>query len=126
MSAHQISCQRSRLLGLALGRALALRGALALRRRGRLASRGLARRGTARERAAVGLGHALLHLHLHLVLLGLGHHLRGLLLEHVAATGSAWGEEILEDFRDFLARFWLVKPKASEINSLLDMIREAA
>ncbi|MGJ8669366.1 MAG: glutamate synthase large subunit [Oceanococcus sp.] len=53
-------------------------------------------------------------------------HLRGLLLEHVAATGSAWGEEILEDFRDFLARFWLVKPKASEINSLLDMIREAA
>merc|ERR1719353_1938568 len=68
---HQNRCQISRLLRLALGRALA--------------SRGLARRSTARERAAVGLRHALLHLHLHLVLLGLGHHLRGLLRDgHVA------------------------------------------
>ncbi len=53
-------------------------------------------------------------------------HLRGLILNHVEATGSAWGDQILQDFRDYLARFWLVKPKATEINSLLDMIREAA
>ncbi len=53
-------------------------------------------------------------------------HLRGTIREHVNATGSEWGQEILNDFRDFMARFWLVKPKASEINSLLDMIREAA
>ncbi len=53
-------------------------------------------------------------------------HLRGLILDHVTATGSQWGEQILEDFRDYVARFWLVKPKATEINALLDMIREAA
>merc|ERR1740138_1276679 len=88
MSAHHIRCPRSRLL---LLRALALRArrrgtrrALARRRLGR-ARRRLGSTGTAREGAAVGLGHALLHLHLHLVLLGLGHHLRGLLLDgHVA------------------------------------------
>ncbi len=54
------------------------------------------------------------------------HHLRGLLSEHLQATGSSWTAEILDDFRDFLSRFWLVKPKASEINSLLDTIRQAA
>ena len=53
-------------------------------------------------------------------------HLRGLIEDHVAATGSAWGQHILDDYRDFLARFWLVKPKATEIRALLDSIREAA
>ena len=53
-------------------------------------------------------------------------HLRGLLIQHQEATGSAWTAQILDDYRDFLTRFWLVKPKASEINSLLDTIRQAA
>jgi len=36
-------------------------------------------------------------------------HLTGLLEQHVAETGSAWGAEILNDFRSFAGKFWLVK-----------------
>ena len=54
------------------------------------------------------------------------HYLRSLIEEHVAATGSPWGKAILEDFRDFLGRFWLVKPKAADLGSLLVTIRAAA
>ncbi len=54
------------------------------------------------------------------------HHLRSLLEQHVALTDSAWGAEILEDYRDFLPRFWLVKPKASELGTLITSLRQAA
>ncbi|MEN7342015.1 MAG: glutamate synthase large subunit [Pseudomonadota bacterium] len=54
------------------------------------------------------------------------HHLRGLLMRHVELTGSAWAGEILEDYRDFLSRFWLVKPKASELRNLMTSLRQAA
>jgi len=53
-------------------------------------------------------------------------YLRGMIEEFVAETGSVWGREILEDFATFLPRFWLVKPKALEINSLLDALLNAA
>ena len=53
-------------------------------------------------------------------------HLRGLILRHVELTGSAWGAEILDDFRGYLPRFWLVKPKAAGISSLVDALRRAA
>ena len=54
------------------------------------------------------------------------HYLRALIKDYVAATGSAWGASILEDFRDYVGRFWLVKPKAADIGSLLTAIRAAA
>ena len=54
------------------------------------------------------------------------HHLRQLMLKHAELTGSAWAGEILEDFRTFLPRFWLVKPKAAEIDSLIESLRRAA
>ena len=54
------------------------------------------------------------------------HHLRSLIVRHVELTGSAWGEEILEDFRTFLPKFWVVKPKASELGGLLEALRAAA
>ncbi|MEO1319128.1 MAG: glutamate synthase-related protein, partial [Pseudomonadota bacterium] len=54
------------------------------------------------------------------------HHLRSLLEQHVALTDSAWGAEILEDYRDYLPRFWLVKPKASELGTLITSLRQAA
>jgi glutamate synthase (NADPH/NADH) large chain len=44
----------------------------------------------------------------------------------VRETASEWGGRILEDFDDMLRKFWLVKPKASELNSLLDTLRLAA
>jgi glutamate synthase (NADPH/NADH) large chain len=54
------------------------------------------------------------------------HHLRALLMEHVTATGSEWGERILDDFRTFLPKFWVVKPKAAELGSLIKSLRQAA
>lgn len=53
-------------------------------------------------------------------------YLRGLIVQHVELTGSVWGEEILEDFRSFLPKFWLVKPKAAELGSLIQSLRQAA
>src|ERR1700675_4878899 len=53
-------------------------------------------------------------------------HLRGLIEQHVEATGSVWGEQLLNDFRSYIARFWVVKPKAAAIDSLLENLRRAA
>jgi glutamate synthase (NADPH/NADH) large chain len=53
-------------------------------------------------------------------------HLRQLMLQHAELTGSAWAGEMLEDFRTYLPRFWLVKPKAAEIDSLIESLRRAA
>jgi glutamate synthase (NADPH/NADH) large chain len=54
------------------------------------------------------------------------HHLRSLISEHVAHTNSKWGTEILEDYRTFLPKFWVVKPKAAELSSLIKSLRQAA
>jgi len=54
------------------------------------------------------------------------HFLARMIREYVAATGSEWAASILEDFRDHVGRFWLVKPKAADIGSLLTSIRAAA
>jgi glutamate synthase (NADPH/NADH) large chain len=54
------------------------------------------------------------------------HHLRGLIEAHVRETGSRWGVEIVNDFRTFLGKFWLVKPKAAAIDTLLENLRRAA
>ena len=53
-------------------------------------------------------------------------HLRGLIEQHVEATGSEWGAHLLNDFRTYIGRFWVVKPKASAIDSLLENLRRAA
>jgi glutamate synthase (NADPH/NADH) large chain len=50
-------------------------------------------------------------------------HLRGVIQEHVAETSSAWGQEILDNFDDFIAQFWLVKPKAASLDNLLNNMR---
>ena len=54
------------------------------------------------------------------------HHLRSLITRHVEYTGSRWGEKILEDFRTFLPKFWVVKSKAAELGSLIESLRQAA
>jgi glutamate synthase (NADPH/NADH) large chain len=53
-------------------------------------------------------------------------HLRGLIEQHVDVTGSEWGAQLLNDFRTYIGRFWVVKPKASAIDSLLENLRRAA
>jgi glutamate synthase (NADPH) large chain len=53
-------------------------------------------------------------------------HLEGLLEQHVAETGSAWAEEIMNDLRSYIGKFWVVKPKAASIDSLIENLRRAA
>jgi glutamate synthase (NADPH/NADH) large chain len=53
-------------------------------------------------------------------------HLRGLIGQHINHTGSVWGSQLLEEFRDFAGKFWLVKPKAASLASLVDALRRAA
>jgi glutamate synthase (NADPH/NADH) large chain len=50
-------------------------------------------------------------------------HLRGVIREHISETGSEWAEHILENFDDYIGRFWLVKPKAANLRSLLASTR---
>src|SRR5579885_1931699 len=54
------------------------------------------------------------------------HYLLGLIRDYADATGSEWGREIIENFRDYVGKFWLAKPKAADIGSLLVAIRAAA
>ncbi len=53
-------------------------------------------------------------------------HLESLLERHVAETGSAWAAEIVNDLRTYLPKFWVVKPKAASIDSLIENLRRAA
>jgi glutamate synthase (NADPH/NADH) large chain len=53
-------------------------------------------------------------------------HLEGLLERHVAGTGSLWAQEIVNDLRTYLPKFWVVKPKAASIDSLIENLRRAA
>jgi glutamate synthase (NADPH/NADH) large chain len=53
-------------------------------------------------------------------------HLEGLLQRHFIETRSEWAEEIINDLRTFLPKFWVVKPKAASIDSLIDNLRRAA
>jgi glutamate synthase (NADPH/NADH) large chain len=53
-------------------------------------------------------------------------YLEGLLERHVAHTASGWAEDIANDLRTYLPKFWVVKPKAASIDSLIDNLRRAA
>jgi len=47
-------------------------------------------------------------------------HLRSVVAEFVEETDSAWGHELLDNFHDYIGKFWLVKPKAASLASLLE------
>jgi len=51
-------------------------------------------------------------------------HLRGILAEFVDETDSAWGAEVSDNFEDYVGKFWLVKPKAADLNQLLTRLRD--
>ena len=44
---------------------------------------------------------------------------RGLIAEHLEETGSSYAETILANFDEWIPKFRLVKPKASDVNTLL-------
>jgi len=51
------------------------------------------------------------------------YHLRSNIQEFTRETGSAWGEHLLENFEDYVGKFWLVKPKAADLDRLLSRLR---
>ncbi len=53
-------------------------------------------------------------------------YLQDLLYKYVDETHSQWGHKIIERFYDYLHYFWLVKPKAAELETLIDSLRRAA
>ncbi|NRA42640.1 MAG: glutamate synthase large subunit [Pseudomonadales bacterium] len=53
-------------------------------------------------------------------------HLNALISDFVAETNSVWGQEILDNFDDFINKFWLVKPKAASLKQLMNNISKAA
>ena len=54
------------------------------------------------------------------------HYLRAMIADYATVTGSRWAQQILSDWADFVGRFWLVKPRAAEIGTLIDSVRAAA
>ena len=53
-------------------------------------------------------------------------HLRETIQEFVNETGSKWGQHILDNFADLVGKFWLVKPKAAELATLIDDLQRVA
>ena len=50
-------------------------------------------------------------------------HLRNNIREFAEETGSQWGTTLLENFEDYVGKFWLVKPKAADLDRLLSRLR---
>jgi glutamate synthase (NADPH/NADH) large chain len=48
--------------------------------------------------------------------------LRDTIVEYVAETGSEYAKNILDNFGDYIGKFWLVKPKAAELETLLEVM----
>lgn len=53
-------------------------------------------------------------------------YLREIIEEFVAETGSKRGKYFLDNFADCVGKFWVVKPKAAKLESLLEDLRRAA
>ncbi|RDE19104.1 glutamate synthase large subunit [Motiliproteus coralliicola] len=51
-------------------------------------------------------------------------HLQNVIADYVNETQSAWGQQLLENFDDYINKFWLVKPKAASLGELLDNMRQ--
>jgi glutamate synthase (NADPH/NADH) large chain len=51
-------------------------------------------------------------------------HLRSNIRLFVKETGSEWGQNLLDNFADYIGRFWLVKPKAASLDTLLDNTKQ--
>ncbi len=43
-----------------------------------------------------------------------------------ARDRQRWGKRLLDDFRDLVHKFWLVKPKAASLDALTEELRRAA
>jgi len=53
-------------------------------------------------------------------------HLITVIRDYVEATDSKWGQHILDNFSKFVRKFWLVKPKAANVATLLETLHQDA
>ena len=53
-------------------------------------------------------------------------YLQTMIESHYAATKSPRAKEILRDFADYLPKFWMIKPKASDLDTLIESLKAAA
>ena len=53
-------------------------------------------------------------------------HLLDIITEFVAETNSKRGQYILDNFSDTVGKFWLIKPKALSLESLLEDLQHTA
>lgn len=53
-------------------------------------------------------------------------YLQTMIENHYAATKSVRAKEILRDFADYLPKFWMIKPKASDLDTLIESLKAAA
>ena len=53
-----------------------------------------------------------------------GDYLYSLLDKFVTETNSVWGQKILAEFYEFIEHFWLARPIASQIDELINNIKE--
>ncbi|WP_306548542.1 glutamate synthase large subunit [Desulfobulbus sp.] len=51
-------------------------------------------------------------------------HLHRVIEEFCRETNSDWGWRLLDDYLDYIGKFWLVKPKAADLSGLLDRLRQ--
>jgi len=53
-------------------------------------------------------------------------YLQQMIEDHVRETGSTLGQQMIDEYYSLASRFWLVKPKASELSELLSTLKRAA
>ena len=53
-------------------------------------------------------------------------YLHEMVQDYASETGSSWGREISSNFEDFIQHFWLVTPRAANLESLLSTLLQAA
>ena len=52
-------------------------------------------------------------------------YLKGMIEDHIRETNSVWGNQLLDMFEQRLKHFWLVKPKAAAMDSLIKLASKA-
>lgn len=53
-------------------------------------------------------------------------YLRKTITHYVEVTGSRFAEQILDDFMSYVGKFWLIKPIASNLESIIESMEQAA
>ena len=53
-------------------------------------------------------------------------YLQAMIEDYIENTGSEWGRTLIDEYYSLASRFWMVKPKASELSELIASLEDAA